>query len=123
MIGMNGATGKPLAGIEHLEQSVGDILSTPIGSRVGRRDYGSLMPELIDQPMNALGRMRLMAATALAIMRWEPRLKLSAVVIRQTGPAAFAAVLEGQRTDVSGPNARARLSVPLPRSGSLTANA
>lgn len=123
MIGMDAATGAPLAGLQHLEQSIGDILSTPIGTRVGRRDYGSLLPELVDQPMNALGRMRLMAATALAIMRWEPRIKLSAVVIQQTGPAAFAAVLEGQRTDVAGPNARARLTVPLPGSGSLNAYA
>jgi phage baseplate assembly protein W len=117
---MNAKTGKPLDGVAHLEQSIGDILSTPIGTRVGRRDYGSLLPELVDQPMNALGRMRLMAATALAVLRWEPRIKLSAVAIQQTGPAAFITVLDGQRTDVAGPNARARLTVPLPSTGSLT---
>uniref|UniRef100_UPI0026076D20 ATPase domain-containing protein n=1 Tax=uncultured Sphingobium sp. TaxID=316087 RepID=UPI0026076D20 len=31
---------------------VRDILTTPIGSRLMRRDYGSLIPELIDQPAN-----------------------------------------------------------------------
>ncbi len=116
MNGMSVATGKLLDGVAHIRQSIGDILSTPIGTRVGRRDYGSLLPELVDQPMNALGRMRLMAATALAIQRWEPRVKLSAVAIQQTGPAAFAAVLDCQRTDVTGSNARARLTVPLPSS-------
>ncbi len=120
MIGMDATTGKLLDGVAHIRQSIANILSTPIGSRVARRDYGSLLPELVDQPMNALGRMRLMAATALAIQRWEPRIKLSAVAIQQTGPAAFSAVLDGQRTDVAGPNARARLIVPLPSSGSLT---
>lgn len=116
---MNAATGKPLDGAAHIEQSIADILSTPIGSRVGRRDYGSLLPELVDQPMNPLGRMRLMAATALALLRWEPRIKLSSVAIQQTGPGAFAAVIEARRTDVAGPNARTRLTIPLPGSGSL----
>ena len=117
---MDATTGKLLDGVAHIRQSIGDILSTPIGTRVARRDYGSLLPELVDQPMNALGRMRLMAATALAIQRWEPRIKVSAVAIQQTDPAAFSVVLDGQRTDVAGPNARTRLIVPLPRSGSLT---
>jgi hypothetical protein len=120
MIGMSAVTGKLLDGVAHIRQSIGDILSTPIGTRIARRDYGSLLPELVDQPMNALGRMRLMAATALAIQRWEPRIKLSAVAIQQTGPASFSVVLDGQRTDVAGPNARTRLIVPLPGSGSLT---
>lgn len=122
MTGMDASTGKLLDGVAHIRQSIGDILSTPIGTRVGRRDYGSLLPELVDQPMNALGRMRLMAATALAIQRWEPRVKLSAVAIQQTGPGAFAAVLDCQRTDVTGSNARARLTVPLP-SSSITVHA
>ena len=116
MNGMDARTGAPLTGIEHLRQSIADILSTPIGTRVARRDYGSLLAELVDQPMNALGRMRLMAATALAIQRWEPRVTLSAVLIEQTGPGAFSAQLDGRRTDVTGPNARTRLTVPLPRS-------
>ncbi len=119
MIGMDARTGAPLTGTAHLAQSIGDILSTPVGTRVGRRDYGSLLPDLIDQPMNALGRMRLMAATALALLRWEPRLKLTGVAIQQVGPAAYAAVLDGHRTDVTGPNRATRLSIPLPRSTRL----
>ncbi len=39
MRGMNANTGKELEGIEHLKQSIIDILTTPIGSRVMRRDY------------------------------------------------------------------------------------
>ena len=34
---MNRTTGTAISGLEHLRQSVGDILSTPIGSRVMRR--------------------------------------------------------------------------------------
>jgi phage baseplate assembly protein W len=41
MIGTNATSRKPLAGIEHLRQSIRDILTTPIGSRIMRRDFGS----------------------------------------------------------------------------------
>jgi hypothetical protein len=41
-------TRKALEGIDHLKQSIIDILTTPIGSRVMRRDYGSRLFELVD---------------------------------------------------------------------------
>ncbi|MCS6520867.1 hypothetical protein NYA10_29720, partial [Burkholderia thailandensis] len=63
MIGMNARTGRAIAGQAHIEQSVADILFTPLGTRVMRRDYGSLLPELIDGPVNPLMRMRVMAAS------------------------------------------------------------
>ena len=118
MIGMDARTGRRLDGLEHLRQSIRDILTTPIGARVARRDYGSHLPDLIDQPMNAVGRMRLKAATALALMRWEPRLRLTSVTIQPAGPAgAYALVLDGIRLDM--PVATdTRLSLPF---GSLTA--
>ncbi|MDB0529697.1 phage baseplate assembly protein, partial [Ralstonia solanacearum] len=34
MTGMNSSTGRALADLPHLAQSMGDILTTPIGSRV-----------------------------------------------------------------------------------------
>ena len=74
MTGMNRATGKALGDeVEHIRQSVTDILTTPIGSRVKRRDYGSLLPELIDQPFNGITQLRMFGAVAVALMRWEPR--------------------------------------------------
>lgn len=79
--GMNRLTGKALDGIEHLRQSIADILATALGSRVMRRPYGSLWPELIDHPDNSATRVRLYAATAGALMKWEPRLRLSRVQI------------------------------------------
>lgn len=112
MTGMDAVTGKPLSGLDHLRQSIADILSTPIGTRIARRDYGSLLPDLIDQPMNATGRMRLVAATALALLRWEPRIRLTHVAIAQTAPGAFAVAIEGVRTD-AGKGARATLTIPL----------
>ena len=61
---MNRNTGRAVAGLEHLRQSVADILTTPVGSRVMRRDYGSLVPELIDQPDNETTQVRLFSAVA-----------------------------------------------------------
>ena len=52
MIGMSRETGTALDGNAHLAQSIGDILSTPLGARVMRRDYGSDLPDLIDRPLN-----------------------------------------------------------------------
>ena len=74
---MSAATGRAIDGEAHLRQSIADILTTPIGTRVMRRDYGSLLPELIDQPFNGATRVRGYGATATAISRWEPRLRLT----------------------------------------------
>ncbi|MDO9571175.1 MAG: GPW/gp25 family protein [Hydrogenophaga sp.] len=81
---MHRTTGQAVDGLDHLNQSIVDILTTPLGSRVMRRDYGSLLPELIDQPDNGATRLRVYAATASALMRWEPRLRLIRVAL-QTG--------------------------------------
>ncbi len=40
-IGMNRDTGKAITETDHLRQSVRDILLTPQGSRLARREYGS----------------------------------------------------------------------------------
>ncbi|MBF5003365.1 GPW/gp25 family protein [Diaphorobacter sp. NR2-3-3-1] len=74
---MNRNTGQRINMLEHVRQSVTDILSTPIGSRVMRRTYGSLVPALIDQPDNLSTQTRVFSAVASALMRWEPRIKVS----------------------------------------------
>lgn len=76
---MDRTTGRRIAGIDHVRQSVADILTTPLGSRLERRNYGSLLPSLIDQPDNAHTRLRCYAAIASALMKWEPRLRITRV--------------------------------------------
>lgn len=78
---MSRQTGQALdtAGNAHLVQSIGDILTTPIGTRVGVRTYGSRLPDLVDQPANPLSRIRLYAAAAIALQRWEPRVRLVSI--------------------------------------------
>ena len=80
-MGMNALNGRSLTGLEHLKQSIADILNTPIGSRVMRRDYGSKLFSLIDAPLNRGTLVDIYAATAEALMKWEARLVVSAVDI------------------------------------------
>ena len=93
MSGMNLNTGRAIADIDHLRQSISDILTTPVGTRLERRTYGSLLPDLIDQPDNGVTRVRIYAAVASALMKWEPRVRLSRVAL-SSGPAAGQATLD-----------------------------
>ncbi len=114
MRGMNAATGKALEGLEHLAQSIVCILTTMIGTRVERRDFGSLLPALIDQPFNGATRTRLYGATATALIRWEPRIRLSSVSITPAAEAGqFTLAIEGRRTDAPPTSDYTRLTIPL----------
>jgi phage baseplate assembly protein W len=114
MRGMNAVTGKALEGLEHLAQSIACILTTMIGTRVERRDFGSLLPALIDQPFNGATRTRLYGATATALIRWEPRIRLSSVSITPgTQVGQFILAIEGRRTDAPPASDYTRLTLPL----------
>lgn len=78
-MGMNAATGRRLTGQKHIGQSIGKILNTPLGSRVMRREFGSVIPTLIDQPLNQATILRLYSAAVVAIQEWEPRVKVASV--------------------------------------------
>lgn len=112
MIGMDATTGKALGGEAHLRQSILRIITTPLGTRVMRRDFGSLVQELIDQPFNAGTRMRVLGATVTALMRWEPRVSVRRVDLRESAPGSYLLDLDLQLRDrVS--NDRLRQSIPL----------
>lgn len=96
MNGMNASDGTRLGGIDHLRQSIRDILSTPVGSRVMRRDYGSNIFRLIDAPMNRATLLNIYAATAEAIARWEPRFRLQKVVAASAAPGTVTLDVTGE---------------------------
>src|SRR5690554_4657164 len=102
MAGMNAHTGRALEGIEHIEQSVRDILTTPIGSRVMRRDYGSLLPELIDMPLNDATLLQAYSASVMALIRWEPRIRVTAIRRRVSTAQPGGAVLEIEEQTAAG---------------------
>lgn len=77
--GIDPATGAMAEDTAHIQHSMRDILTTPLGSRVERRDYGSLVPELIDHPANAANRLRLLACTVMAISRWDNRIAIDRI--------------------------------------------
>ncbi len=111
MIGMSNHTGRALAGNAHIAQSIADILTTPIGSRVMRRDYGSQLPDLIDWPTNDATRLQAYAATAMALLRWEPRIRLSRVqLFLGEQPGHVVLDIEGTRADINEPLS---LRIPL----------
>lgn len=81
--GMNSQTGLSISEAEHIRQSVRDILVTPIGSRVMRREYGSLLAAMIDRPQSPALRLQIMAACYSAIQKWEPRISLTAITFER----------------------------------------
>ena len=74
--GMNRQTGKELRGRDHLIQSLYVLLSTPIGSRVMRPEYGSELSDLLDSPITDATRFQINKAIFNAVAQWEPRFKL-----------------------------------------------
>jgi len=79
MIGLDRRTGQSLSGVAHLKQSIEDILTTPVGSRRMRPEYGSNLRRYVDLPVNEGWKSAVQAEVARALGRWEPRLKLERV--------------------------------------------
>jgi phage baseplate assembly protein W len=115
LTGMDRQTGAALSGDAHLMQSIQDILSTPLGSRVMRRDYGSLLFELLDRPLNRATALLASMAVAMALVRWEPRIEVRKVTLggdlaSGQATATITAVRAGDTA-----NALTRFTIPLSR--------
>jgi phage baseplate assembly protein W len=108
MKGMSRTTGKYFNDLEHLKQSIVDILTTPVGSRVMRREYGSNLFYLVDKPVNRDFLQQIYAAVAEALERWEPRLNLKKVTVDEVKDGRVTLSLSGiylitqVRVDISG---------------------
>ena len=114
---MTRETGGVLGDVAHISQSIADILTTRLGTRVMRREYGSLLPELVDQPFNDTTRIRVYAATAMALMSWEPRIRLSRVqFLGSTLQGNTVLDLDGTLVDSNEPLS---LSIPLQMGASV----
>lgn len=114
---MNRHTGGFIDTQAHIAQSITDILTTRLGTRVMRREYGSLLPELVDHPFNDITRLRVCAATVMALMRWEARISLSRVQFTGANLQGKTVLdLEGRVVNTDEPLS---LSVPLQLGGSV----
>lgn len=70
---MNAQTGRMMLLADHVHQSIRNILFTRMGTRVQREEYGSLLPILLDAPLNEITLLRCNAAVIMAVSKWEPR--------------------------------------------------
>ncbi|UNM95511.1 GPW/gp25 family protein [Ignatzschineria rhizosphaerae] len=75
-------TGLPISENEHIIQSLLDIATTAIGTRVMRRDYGTILVPKIDAPMNAEYRMLLMSSLMMAFTQYEPRIEIRRINLK-----------------------------------------
>lgn len=73
--GISSADCRLISDSDHIRQSIVDILSTPVGTRVMRPEYGSRLFELVDRPISQGLLADIYAETFQAILKWEPRIK------------------------------------------------
>ncbi|MEO0681030.1 MAG: GPW/gp25 family protein [Pseudomonadota bacterium] len=99
MRGLDAQAGTTLEGEAHLAQSIRDILTTPLGSRVMRRDYGSTLPGLIDAPINPQTFALIYAGAAEALARWEPRIEVVRFEIPATEAGRIELVVDAREGD------------------------
>ncbi|MCS2152370.1 GPW/gp25 family protein [Scandinavium goeteborgense] len=99
MQGMNRETGKPLSATDHIRQSVQDILSTPLGSRVMLPGYGSNLLRLVDHPADHVTAVRVVMATAVAIARWEPRVTINTIEVLKAGEGQIIVTIRATDTE------------------------
>ncbi len=92
---MNVNTGKPISQIAHIKQSITNILTTPIGSRVMRRDYGSRLFEKIDRPINGDLIAEIYSDVVEALFIWEPRFEVEKVTVQNIEKGRITIDLEG----------------------------
>lgn len=113
MIGMNRHNGRRIDDeADHIRQSIGDILTTPVGSRIENRTYGSLLPDLIDHPGNPGNGLRLVAASIMAIVQWEPRVTVQAARVLLGADGRVSIELDAVRR--SGPRAGSPYTLVVP---------
>ena len=91
--GIDRHTGRPLAGWAHVQQSLGVILTTGIGSRVLARLFGSGVPGLLGQSLTPSTLLKFWTAIVIAVELWEPRFRVRSI----TYPGATNSAARGRQ--------------------------
>lgn len=94
--GIHTLDGTLLSDEGHLRQSITDILTTPLRSRVLRRDYGSRLYELIDAPITRQTAIDFTVATADALLKWEPRIRVLRVQVVDVTPGQVSLTIDAE---------------------------
>jgi len=93
---MDKINGARIPSIEHIRQSVADIIMTAIGERCMLRSYGCMLRRRVDAPLNAHTLALLRADIAIALARWEPRIELFRIQFSGTTVATLAVAVWGR---------------------------
>lgn len=72
-------TGLPITELEHVGESIADILTTPLRTRARLMEYGSGIYGRVDDPVNRGFVADIRMDVAVALDRWEPRVKVEKV--------------------------------------------
>jgi phage baseplate assembly protein W len=72
-----------------------DAVILPVTTTSPVRDYGSRLYQLVDGPINRALFVEVYAATAEALVKWEPRFQLSRVQVESVKPGQTSIALEG----------------------------
>ena len=81
---MSRDTGTDIPDLDHLKQSIVDILTTAKGTRVYVRNYGCNLFYLIDRNITPLLVSQMYGAIAEALDEWEPRLIVTHIKLDAT---------------------------------------
>jgi phage baseplate assembly protein W len=93
---INKNNGQSIGSIQQsIQQSVQDIITTPIGSRIMRRTYGSLLFDLLDQPINDVLVLKCYSAIYTAVLTWEQRINISQIIVYSVEGSGLVFEIEG----------------------------
>ena len=87
--GLDNQAAGAVTGLDWLRGAIRDVLTTPIGTRVMRRTYGSLLFTLIDAPMTAGLVADIVAGSAQALATWLPLITVQTISVETVAPGAF----------------------------------
>lgn len=91
---MSREIGSNLSEFEHIKQSIQDIISTPLGSRIMRRSYGTQLFNLIDQPTSEALYLKIYSTIYSSILQWENRIDVSQININSLSAGQMVIDLE-----------------------------
>lgn len=95
MSGINRRTGRPIAGFDHVAQSIEVLFTTSFESRVMRRGVGSDVPRMVDQPISPVTIIDFYAAAAKALRDYEPRFRVGRMRIDSAAPGELSVAIQG----------------------------
>ena len=102
MKGMDPQTGEMVEGEVQLQCDLNAIFSTPIGSRVMRRDYGAALIQFVDAPINQYTISKIQSSIASTLMSYMTQFHLKEISVtlpdlqfRNATPDSISIVING----------------------------